>query len=141
VFSDDGTTPAALYYELYDTTDESAPYSLVSVELYYDFGAETGAQNITFTGENYADCGYCLLIYADCAADGSSCDKTYLAQSGTLDITANGGMTGNFAGSLSDVTLTEVTVDDEDFTSTPVAGGKTWCLPSLSFDQTIEPGE
>ena len=35
----------------------------------------------------------------------------------------------------------EVNVDDEDFTSTPVAGGKTWCLPSLSFDQTIEPGE
>jgi len=40
-------------------------------------------------------------------------------------------------GSLTDVVLVEVSLDNA-FVSTVVDGGETWCLPSHTFDLTIQ---
>ena len=73
----------------------------------------------------------CVLIFSGCTSD--SCEKTYFATGGTLSITSIGGPGTHFTGTLKDVTLVEVTIDDTA-TSTPVSGGQSWCLANVPFD-------
>jgi hypothetical protein len=81
---------------------------------------------------NYATCMTCLLALEDIATDGSGAAKIYFQASGTLDY---GATTPPFiAGSATDVTLVEVTIDPDSFESTPVAGGACLHLATMAFD-------
>jgi len=118
------------------SNDEDPVFDVLNIEVYYEFGAETGPKTFTFTAENYADCAYCGVIYAGCTED--ACDGTYLAQVGTLNLTANEGLTGKFTGTLSNVKFVEVEIDQETFQSTLVPNGRVFCVDSFAFDQEVQ---
>jgi hypothetical protein len=82
------------------------------------------------------DCALCLVIFKDCNA--MDCAKAFMPKAGgTYTLTTLGTtIGGTFAGSVSNVTLQEVTIA-EDLTTTPVPGGETWCLPSWNWSGQI----
>ncbi len=81
-------------------------------------GDEPGTYDLTDEG-NYATCARCVLLGQD--ANG----KVFYAQSGTLVVDdTSDPMDGTLNGSLTDVTLVEVTIDGETWTSTPVPDGE-----------------
>ena len=89
-------------------------------------------------GINYADCGLCLLILADCAdVQETGCTKYFYADEGSVTIDQFGQDGGTFSGSMSNVVFKEVTIDSETYTSTPVSGGETWCMDGTSFFATV----
>lgn len=116
--------------------DEAVPYDLLGLELYFDMGADTGPHSFAFSGENYAECHTCLLVYAGCDDD-FNCTKTFLASAGRVEVTATGGPGDTFHAGLRDVVLDEVSIDDETFESAPVAGGERWCIPSFTYDTEL----
>ncbi len=80
---------------------------------------------------NYATCMACLLVIEDQPAEGDPA-RIFFQQSGTLDL----GTTSPYyiAGSLTDVTLVEITIDSETGESTPVPDGQCLHVTNLSFD-------
>lgn len=80
---------------------------------------------------SFATCNSCLLVLEDTPEEGDPA-RTYFQQSGTLEL---GSTTPYYiAGSLSGVTLVEVTIDDETYEATPVPGGACLTISNLSFD-------
>lgn len=139
--NDDGQLGLSVFESyLQNPTSDTDPLDALLLELYYDLGVETGPLTFTFAGENYVDCAICALIYLGCDADGS-CQSVWLAQSGTLELSANGGESGRLTGTLRDVRFAEVTIN-EDYESTPVIPGQTWCIDRYDFDTgiTLDPG-
>gem|GEM_PF-3488975 len=122
-----------LVYAAYQTSN---PADYLSFELWQRFGGPTTPGSYVLTDENYETCSTCLLIDTDCTA--TECQKTFLAVSGGVDLADLGVVGDFFTGTLTDVKLVEVTIDPDTYVSTPVPGGETWCLDSLSFDMLID---
>lgn len=102
-----------LYFQVYD------PELTGSIDL------ATGDQ------ANFATCTACLLVIEDAPEEGDPA-RIYYQQSGTVDL---GSTTPYYiAGSFSDVTLVEVTLNEETGESMPVAGGACLTISDLSFD-------
>ncbi len=133
--ADAGPFLGAFLYLAQNTLD--APVDTLKIELVASAGGATAAGTFTITDDDYDICANCVLVYQGCDADLANCAKTFFAQSGTLTITTFGESGGQFTGTLTDVTLVEVTIDG-DFKTTPVADGETWCLDSYAFDTTIQ---
>jgi hypothetical protein len=133
--------PGAFYYGA--ASAEGAPYDFLAIELYYGLG---GAEPLKGPGtsvigadpanRDYATCSTCVLAYAGCD-DTDTCARVYLATAGTLTVSAMS-TGGRFAGSVTGLRLVEVTMDPDTYATTPVAGGETWCVPTLAFDTPIE---
>ncbi len=135
VAEDAGFTFGILNYLAQSTLGE--PVDVLNLQFITDNGGASAPGNFTFTGENYSSCGNCLTIFVGCDANLGNCSKTFLANSGTMVIESIGDSEATLKGSLTDVVLVEVTVDNA-FVSTVVEGGETWCLPSRTFDLTIQ---
>lgn len=91
-----------------------------------------GAHSVTFTGENYSECATCALIAYDCV--GVDCASYFLAQSGTAHIDELSFSERRIRGHLEDMRYIEVTLaPDGSGVSTPIPGGRTWCIPSMRF--------
>jgi hypothetical protein len=106
------------------------------LELLFGVGASDTPHTFTFTGENYADCHTCLVMDAECNGDRSVCGTHYLVQSGRVTFTSLSRTA--LEGTLEDVRMVEVTIEPPpSFRSTPVADGRTWCIPSLSFSGSL----
>ena len=58
------------------------------VESWESFDGPTEVGEYSLGGNNYADCGLCVMMYEDCEGDVSadSCDKVFFATEGTVDI-------------------------------------------------------
>jgi hypothetical protein len=103
--------------------DQTMTPDLIQVELYAGVAAFNGTdimpKTIQLAGEelNYKTCAACVRIFADATQMASAAQ--YFATGGTLTLTST---QGNFTGTLTDVTLTKVTIA-QDFTSTPVGDG------------------
>ena len=106
-------------------------FNAVTIELYGTNGGLTGPGTVEITGDetNYATCRNCVRGSRDC--DASLCATEFMARAGTLTITAI--EQPSISGSLTGVELVEVTIDPQTFVSTPVPGGESWCIDSLSF--------
>ena len=80
---------------------------------------------------SFDTCTACLLVVEDQPEEGDPA-RIYFQQSGTLDL----GTTTPYyiAGSLTDVTLVEVTLDPDSGASTPVPGGQCLHITNLTFD-------
>jgi hypothetical protein len=114
---------------------------LVEIELWDGLGAfeggaaATGTYTIEGDETQVVTCGVCLYIYSDATeVDGEVVDseKDYIATGGSITVDS---VTGNFTGSLTDVTFTEI-----DWTSelgAPLEGGCTTSIPSATFDVAI----
>ena len=114
-------------------SSDDTPFDTIEIQIYASFNGPTEAGTYSLDGINYRDCGLCVLANADC--DGQSCQKTFYAEQGTVEIDNLGVNLGEtFSGRLVDAVFDEVNIDFEgDFTSTPVPGGETWCINDLSF--------
>lgn len=90
-----------------------------------DGGAYAGSGEIPLSSgadANYATCVECLLVFQDYDPSVGAA-KTFFQQSGALFVNSVSTANGALSGTLDDVTLVEVTIDPNTFTSTPVAGG------------------
>lgn len=116
----------------------SRPVTYLSVQIYQDapyHGPDSTGTSI-LTDDPYETCGLCVLVYEDCGT--SSCTRTYLARSGTLDITSIGTTGDTLAGTLSNAQLAEVTIDSTTRESEWVEDGLEICLGTYMFDETID---
>lgn len=106
---------------------------LLDIEVYAGYGVFTGGVH---TGQfklgasdlNYGTCGLCVLVYANGQND------PYMATGGTVTFTS---FQGTFAGTLSNMTFTHVSIDPNSFQSTPVGDGCNTSIPSLSFSSSV----
>ena len=89
----------------------------------------------SLNGTNYADCGLCVLLLANCN-NMYQCDQVFFVSEGTLDINALSDSGGQFAATLFDAVFEEVTIDSSTYTTTPVPGGDSWCLEELEMSVT-----
>jgi hypothetical protein len=135
-FQDSEQQADAWRYEGMDSA--TAPGNILLIENWVAYGAHNtaGTYNITATEASYLDCGFCVLLHKNCGE--TDCEKTFMPMAGgtytltTLDKTEG----GTFAGTLTGVTLQEVTIA-ENLTTTPVPGGETWCMPSMTWTATV----
>jgi hypothetical protein len=77
-------------------------------------------------------CGTCVQLFAGIGSDGNP-TETYLATSGSLTVTST---TGSFTGTLTNVKLVEIMIDD-DGVSSPDASGCTSEIASMTFSGAI----
>jgi len=129
----------------YTALDQIAePNNRLVIEQFYqlEFGIKRPHTKVLGPQERqYSTCGECILIYEGCS--GQTCQKTFLAQDGVLDITAvddpcrppDGGMV-RFEGTLSSMSFIEVTIDNNNV-STPVPNGEHRCVDSYAFATNI----
>ncbi|MFK7989269.1 MAG: hypothetical protein AB8I08_24835 [Sandaracinaceae bacterium] len=100
----------------------------LSFEVFFGFGATTGARVIDFDdSENYSSCLYCTILRV-------TGGPTYFVRAGRLEFTTL--TTNDMVGTLTNAELIEVTITPGTFVSTPVAGGDVWCIDSVAFDST-----
>ena len=105
----------------------------VNISSFVSWDGPTVPGVYELNGINYKDCGLCLLAGTNCV-DGS-CEKLFYASEGTVEVTSTGTEDGvTVAGVLKNVVFQEVTIA-EDYTSTRVAGGSTWCFDEYSFSE------
>lgn len=122
--------------------DSTMTPDVLQVELYAGFaafqGADITAKTIQLSGDelNYKSCGACVRVFADVPQMGDS-PAQYFATGGTLQLTS---VSGSLQGTLTNVTLEKVTVDPNDFTSTPVGDGCTTKIVSASMNATLMTG-
>lgn len=121
-----------LYY--LGTTDGSTQ-DLLWFEMYFETGAPTKPGTYELTGENYRTCGLCVTIVEDCKGTGGLCGKSFLAQSGTVELgeVGPGDYYGRLEATLRDVELVEVLIDGYSAESTVVDGGETRCLDDFAI--------
>ena len=112
----------------YTGVTEVAPTDRLTVDFYFTLGATDGPHTFTFTGEDLAACGTCVLFHR-------GEDKKFMAQTGTLEVTALGAVDTTFAATLHDVTFAEVTIQDSNTTLVP--GGETTCLEEQALSAPI----
>lgn len=114
----------------------SAPVDTIEIDLLPLTGnaVTTGKRTLTTADASYADCKTCILIRTKCDDALGNCAKTFMAQSGTLDLTTFGGKGAALSATV-DAVLAEVTID-KDLKTTVVPGGETWCLTAHKVDVT-----
>lgn len=122
-----------LYYQA--DSNSSSPLDYLTIEIYQSLGGPTSTGSYPIPDENYETTNLAVLVYYNC--DGG-CEKTFLANSGTIDISSIGTSGGQFTGTLSDVELIEVTIDPTTYVSTPVPAGEDWCISGYQFDVGID---
>ncbi len=93
----------------------------------FAFGLTPGDYTISGAEAGYTTCGLCVNIIADIVA-GSGPSKFYLADSGTVKLTA----TGPVIGTAQNLHFVEV---DATGTGAPVPGGCSTTIESISFSQ------
>ncbi|HVY47992.1 MAG TPA: PPC domain-containing protein [Minicystis sp.] len=102
-----------------------------NIEFYAD---DTGDFDLSAApDDNYKSCNQCVLVYQDPAA--KTPGPVFFQKSGTLHLDASSiPSLGGTKGSIDDVTLVEVTIDQKTFQSKPVPGGACLHVKSASFD-------
>jgi len=121
-------------------TAETVPVDSLNVEMWAGLGGPDAPGTYPINDDDYATCSLCVLLGKDCTLDADGylvCETYFLANSGSLTITAIGDVGDQLTGSLADVNAVEVTIA-QDYTSTPVPNGDTWCVDTYAFDVPIE---
>jgi len=115
--------------------EESADYLRVS--SYAEWNGPDGPGTYRLTGINYRECGLCLLMWSGC--DSESCDKTYYANEGVVQIDSIGGTGTPFIATFNNVVFKEVQILT-DYTSVEVENGERWCMDGHTIDQVFGAG-
>lgn len=113
------------------------PVDVLNLEFVEANGGATAPGTFVFDDTNYNACGNCLTLWMACDENLGNCQKKFMVQEGTLQVDTFGESGGTLAGHIDDAVLVEVTIDD-NFVSTPVANGETWCLDRYEFSTTIQ---
>lgn len=122
-------------------SSDAAPFDVLLVQIFDDFGGPTGPGTYSLDGINYADCGLCLLAQADCQDEQCTTGTLFYASEGSVTIEELGTQEGQrFRASFSDVVFEEVTIAEGTFRSTPVANGEAWCMDDHSISTLVGGG-
>lgn len=97
---------------------------------FYDLGVSGTIDLATAPNDNYKSCTSCVRGFEDVDLGTGAVTKLYFQESGTLELGASA--IPAITGSLKDVKLVEVTIDQMTYESTPVAGGT--CLHITQAD-------
>ncbi len=95
------------------------------------YNGPSGPGEFSLNGNNYRDCSLCLLIYKGCYEQ--TCEKTFFADAGSVQIGTDIDLGVDFAAMLNNVVFREVRVDPNSYESTPIQGGDTWCVDNLNL--------
>ncbi|MBA3456681.1 MAG: hypothetical protein H0T42_26565 [Deltaproteobacteria bacterium] len=87
---------------------------------------------------NYETCAACIRVRALNAA-GDAVEKTFFQDGGTITLTEDPITNKRMIGTATDVTLVEVTIDEDTFVSTPVAGGVCLSLGTITLNADAIP--
>lgn len=123
----------ATYAEIMDdgwmiTLENWSKSSGLMIESWDEFNGPDEPGVFDLAGSNYEDCELCLLICNN--FDGEYCERFFYAEQGTVEIVSVDLKEGGaFEAIFNDVIFTEVTIDN-NYRSTPVEGGLTWCMES-----------
>lgn len=132
VAEDAGMYQGAFRYLAQSTLGE--PVDVLTFEL---LGGTPDPGTLIITDDGYASCQNCVRLDLGCDGMLANCQRTLLAQSGTIVVTSSGGAGATFAGTLNDAELVEVTID-QNLVSTPVPDGERFCSAPYSFEATIQ---
>jgi hypothetical protein len=114
------------------TSDER---EFMTVQGFPDSQGPSAAGTYTLTGENYKDCGLCLLAGTGC--NDGACERYFYAHEGTIELSSVAAESGEtLAGTLNDVVFEEVVIDRNN-TSTKVPNGSQWCFNDYTFSVTM----
>lgn len=128
--------------QLMGTAANGSKPDIIQIELWDGLGAFSGGDAApgTYTIEgaetSVVSCGICIYIWADSTVgDGVVVDseKDYIATGGSITIDS---VTGNFTGSVADLTFTEIDQTSEN--GDPLPGGCQTALGSGTFDVAID---
>ncbi|MBO7127085.1 hypothetical protein J6W78_06030 [bacterium] len=115
------------YYMPY-TPNSGGEYDTFSLQLYY-VDPVIGTHELA--GTNYADeTGVFIFVYDETDSDDY---KTYFQKKGQVKVTAYDEEAGNITAELKDVKLAEVTINEDDYSTVPVAGGKCYEIQNVTF--------
>jgi hypothetical protein len=128
-----------------DATD--TPSNFLTIELWDGYGpfgdSQLAAGEFNIEGDDTSpqDCGVCVSLIANFGDDDEANDKRYFAQGGNVVVNSAGTragneITGNFTGTMSDVTLTELGED-----GAPLAAGCSTTIEQATWDTPIENGD
>jgi hypothetical protein len=115
-------------------TASNAQMQRLTADFYFSLGATDGPQTVSFTGEGLDTCSTCVSARTGCGS--LSCETTFIALSGTLTVTAMGGVGETLQGSLSNAVFAEAEIDAGTLETTLVPDGQRWCLDA-SFDVPV----
>lgn len=125
-FSEFAERDAEVFF--YTGVTDLAPTDRLTVDFYFTLGATDGPNTFTFTGEDLAACATCVLFHR-------GEDTKFMAQTGTLEVTALGAAGTQFEATLHDVVFAEVTIQDQNTTLVP--GGETVCVQEQTLSAAI----
>ena len=124
---------------VFQATDSgSSPMNVLEILSYpgEPYHGPNGVGTYSMDGNNYEDCSLCMLIYEHCGE--SSCESVYFADLGELQVNSAMEVNQNFSATLRNVVFKEVSIDQETYRSTPIDGGNTWCVDSLTIGAIAE---
>jgi hypothetical protein len=137
------SSQSANYDATYDVTTydgalnaDAAP-DYLDIELYNGVGVFAsggvvpGTYQLTGAELDYATCGACVLLFGNVDTTGGTITQYYMAQGGTLKLTATTG--ANLTGTLTNMTFASVTIDPDTFESTPDGNACTSSITSAAF--------
>lgn len=135
-----------------DVTQGEPPPELLIIQLWDGFGAFEGGQiapgDFTFSGPEVTvnTCGVCVFLLANAALVNGQLqfDKQYIATGGSITVEdigerAGGEITGSYAGTITDLTLSEV--DPQSTDGGALSGGCQSSIEEISWDAAIMNGD
>ncbi len=102
-------------------------------------GIVPGTYTIAGPDTNLNDCGACVWMAGDLDMGAGTIAQSFMASGGTITLTTVDPTpnTGRLTGSLSNVTLRQVSFEDGTGVQSDVAGGCTTSVAGMSFDATV----
>lgn len=115
-------------YEMPYTPNSGGEYDMFSLQLFY-VDPVIGTHELA--GTNYSDeTGIFIFVYDETDSEEY---KIYFQKKGQVKISAYDEETGNITAELKDVKLEQVTINENDYSTTPVAGGKCYNVKDVKF--------
>lgn len=127
--------PHVIYFNT--ALDQNPLRDYLVISLYAGYGVftggdiRTGAFSLSGAETRASTCGACVMIATD--AQQSSVTEWYVAQSGTLTLTSVNVASGQFAGTLSNVTFYHFTIDGSGAATDYIADQCTTVIPSATL--------
>ena len=132
--------PDALYAYLVAEIDPRPPHELATIQLYPGFGVfdpelVTGSFSFEGVETDFYTCGACVVLFGN---EGALDQQYYVPSSGTLNLSMASTVAGTTVeGSLENVTLRQVILDDEIQMQTDVADPCSVTIDTLTFTATL----
>lgn len=144
VLGDQQDMPGSSVLTLGGALNQDAAPDVFQMQLWEGYGVftggfVTGTFDLTGAEANILDCGACVTLLGDVNTQTGQAVLGLVANGGTLTITAvdKTPTTGRVTGSISNVTLREISVDGTPPVQSEVTGGCTSSIGTLSFDVPV----